>query len=73
LKQVIATVVVQSSEGLDQSSSMFEGPDIFLLLFIYPVEQQAFITFFIKLTLKLENLMCKVMNGLSGCDDLYEF
>jgi hypothetical protein len=37
------------------------------------VEQQALITFFIKLTLKLENLMCKVMNGLSGCDDLYEF
>jgi hypothetical protein len=41
LKQVIiATVVVQSSEGQDQFSSMFEGPEIFLLLFIYPVEQQ---------------------------------
>jgi hypothetical protein len=44
LKQVVmATVVVQSSEG----------PEIFLLLFIY--------------------LMCRVMNGLFGCDDLYEF
>jgi hypothetical protein len=41
LKQVvIATVVVQSSECQDQSSSMFVGPEIFLLLFIYPVEQQ---------------------------------
>jgi hypothetical protein len=31
---------IQFFNSKDQSSSMFEGPDIFLVLFIYPVEQQ---------------------------------